>query len=228
MTKTILKATNIKKYFSSGNDTVRAVDDVSFEAIKGEFLTITGRSGCGKTTLLNLLGGLEIPDSGQIEILDQNYDDFDQDQLTVFRRNNIGYIFQSYNLLEILNVRDNILLPLGLQKSALDTDFFNEIVTTLCIKEKLTKKITTLSGGEQQRIAIARALITRPVMILADEPTGNLDSNTGHEVLGLLKETSKKWKQLIVMVTHDQEIANMSDRTIHMSNGKITQIFQNR
>lgn len=227
MSNTILKISELKKHFKSGEDIVTAVDGVSFDAQKGEFITVVGRSGCGKTTLLNLLGGLDIPDSGSITVLDQAYDDFNEDQLTEFRRTNMGFIFQSYNLLSILNVKDNILLPLGLEKASVDTAFFDDVITTLRIEDKLNKPVTKLSGGEQQRVAIARALITEPAMILADEPTGNLDTNTGAEVLELLRATSRKWHQLIIMVTHDVEIAKMSDRTIHMSNGQITDITTN-
>lgn len=228
MSSSILEVKNLKKYFQSGEDVITAVDDVSFNAKKGEFLTIVGRSGCGKTTLLNLIGGLDVADSGEITVDHKSYDDFSEDEITTFRRSNVGFIFQSYNLLPILNVKDNILLPLGLEKANLDTELFHDIITTLKIEDKLNKDVTKLSGGEQQRVAIARALITEPKMILADEPTGNLDSNTGDEVLELLKTTGQKWQQLIVMVTHDLEIAKMSDRTIHMSNGKITEITINK
>lgn len=224
----ILSASNVIKHFEYAGNTIKAVDDVSFDASKGEIVTIVGRSGCGKTTLLNLLGGLDIPDSGEISVIDQAYSDLPEDDLTIFRRNNIGFIFQSYNLLPIFNVKDNILLPLGLAKDDLDTELFEDIVTTLRIQDKLSKAVTKLSGGEQQRVAIARALITQPAMILADEPTGNLDINTGEEVLNLLKQTGKRWNQLVIMVTHDQEIAKMSDRTIHMQNGKVIEIVDNK
>ncbi len=224
---TILTVSNLYKYFEDGDSTVKAVDDASFGAEKGEFVTVVGRSGCGKTTLLNLLGGLDTADSGEIIILGQKYSELSEDELTEFRRNNIGFIFQSYNLLPILNVRDNILLPLGLEKERLNIDLFNEIITTLRIEDKLKKEVTKLSGGEQQRVAIARALITEPAMILADEPTGNLDADTGDEVIELLKETGKKWKQLIIMVTHDHEIAQRSNRTIHMHSGQIINITDN-
>lgn len=233
MKDTILQAENLVKHYgqqSENNDEsniVKAVDDVSLNAMRGEFVTIVGRSGCGKTTLLNLLGGLDKADSGSISVMGETYDGKTEDDLTVFRRENIGFIFQSYNLLQMLNVKDNILLPLGLDKSDLDVEYFEDIITTLRIENMLNKSVSKLSGGEQQRVAIARALVTNPEMILGDEPTGNLDYNTGNEVLALIKKSIKKWNQLFVMVTHDLDIAKESDRTIHMSNGKITGIEKN-
>lgn len=228
MSEIVLSVSALKKYYESGDTVVKAVDDVTFDAKKSEFVTIVGRSGCGKTTLLSLIGGLDIPDSGEITVGEQSFDELDEDELTAFRGKNIGFIFQSYNLLPILNVKDNILFPLGMRKELLDGELFEDIITTLRIEDKLHKNITNLSGGEQQRVAIARALITKPLMILADEPTGNLDSDTGDEVIELLKATGQRWQQLILMVTHDTEIAKTSDRTIHMSNGQNTQISYNR
>lgn len=193
--------------------------DVSVE--KGEFVAIVGTSGSGKSTLLNMLGGLDIPTSGEIKIQGKILSDLNDEQLTIFRRRSIGFIFQNYNLLPMLNVYENIVLPIELDGQEVDETFLNEIINMLGLKEKLKSMPNMLSGGQQQRVAIARALITKPAIILADEPTGNLDSRTSQEVLELIQNTSRKFEQSVVMITHNEHIADLAERIVRIEDGKL-------
>lgn len=217
----IVSCTNIKKHYESGDNVVKALDGVSLNIKRGEFLAVVGTSGSGKTTLLNILGGLDRSTFGTVNIEDKNIDDMSDDQLTIFRRRNIGFVFQQYNLLPILNVYENISLPIQLDGGHIDRQFIEEVAKTLSIDDKLTSMVTKLSGGQQQRVAIARALASKPSIILADEPTGNLDSKTSLEVIGLLKVTSKKYNQTIIMITHNEHLAQLCDRIIRLEDGRI-------
>ena len=212
----ILKTTDLKKIYQAPSGEVRALDGVNISIAEGEFVAIIGSSGSGKTTLLNMLGG-----SGEIIVRERNLAELKNEELTVFRRRNIGFVFQNYNLLPILNVSENITLPLKLDGLGQDLNFFDQIVDSLKLREKLYSMPSTLSGGQQQRVAIARALSMKPAVILADEPTGNLDSKTGIEVVGLLKASAAKFNQTIVVVTHNEEIAQMADRMIRIEDGKV-------
>ncbi|MDO4553145.1 MAG: ABC transporter ATP-binding protein [Bacillota bacterium] len=220
----ILLARDLAKCYGSGTQATKAVDGVTFSVEKGEFIAVIGRSGCGKTTLLHMLGGLETPDSGKVEISGQDIFSMSKEDLTVFRRQNIGFVFQAYNLLPILDVFENIVLPLRMDGREAEADFFNEIVGMLELEDKLLKLPSQLSGGEQQRTAIARSLITQPALLLADEPTGNLDSQTSANVLALLKDTGKRFGQTVVMVTHSMDIARTADRIIEMADGTIKKV----
>ncbi|MEY8295406.1 ABC transporter ATP-binding protein [Emergencia timonensis] len=217
----ILKTTDLKKIYQAPSGEVRALDGVNISIAEGEFVAIIGSSGSGKTTLLNMLGGLDYPTSGEIIVRERNLAELKNEELTVFRRRNIGFVFQNYNLLPILNVSENITLPLKLDGLGQDLNFFDQIVDSLKLREKLYSMPSTLSGGQQQRVAIARALSMKPAVILADEPTGNLDSKTGIEVVGLLKASAAKFNQTIVVVTHNEEIAQMADRMIRIEDGKV-------
>lgn len=217
----ILRARNLKKYYGREENITRALDGVDLDIEKGEFVAIIGASGSGKSTLLNMIGGLDIPTSGQVSINEKEISRMKPDELTVFRRRNIGFIFQNYNLVPVLNVLENITLPLELDGKRPDQEFLQEIISLLGLQEKKDKMPSQLSGGQQQRVAIARALAGKPSLILADEPTGNLDSETSAEVLELLKMTSEKFGQTIVMITHNPEIAQQADRTIRIGDGKI-------
>lgn len=217
----ILKAVKLKKYYGIESNIVKALDDVNVEINEGEFVAIVGTSGSGKSTLLHMLGGLDQATSGSVQVSDKDVFSMSDDQLTVFRRRNIGFVFQNYNLVPVLNVYENITLPIELDGGAVDKVFLDSIIKTLGLESKLNSMPNNLSGGQQQRVAIARALATKPAIILADEPTGNLDSKTGIEVIGLLKMTSKKFNQTIVMITHNEEIAQLADRTIRIEDGKI-------
>ena len=217
----IIKAMNLKKYYTSDTYEVRALDGVSLTVEEGEFIAVVGTSGCGKTTLMNMLGGLDIPDFGGVWIRNTSLKDLNKEERTIFRRRNIGFVFQQYNLIPSLSIRENIVLPMRLDGKEIDIDFFNEIVEILGLKDKLERFPSTLSGGQQQRVAIARALVAKPAILLADEPTGNLDSKTSQDVLGLLKVTSKRFHQTIVMITHNEEIAQMADRILQIEDGKI-------
>lgn len=217
----IVSCSNIKKHYESGDNVVKALDGVSLNIKRGEFLAVVGTSGSGKTTLLNILGGLDRSTFGTVNIEDKNIDDMSDDQLTIFRRRNIGFVFQQYNLLPILNVYENISLPIQLDGGHIDRQFIEEVAKTLSIDDKLTSMVTKLSGGQQQRVAIARALASKPSIILADEPTGNLDSKTSLEVIGLLKVTSKKYNQTIIMITHNEHLAQLCDRIIRLEDGRI-------
>ncbi|MGI6070085.1 MAG: ABC transporter ATP-binding protein [Blautia sp.] len=217
----ILEAKNLVKHYGSGESLVKAVDDVSFSVDKGEFVAVVGTSGSGKTTLLNLLGGLDYADSGKVIIGGQDISGMKDEELTVFRRRNIGFIFQNYNLVSVLNVYKNIVLPIRLDGNPVDEDYIRRIAQSLGIQKKWKAYPNQLSGGQQQRVAIARALSSKPAIILADEPTGNLDSRTSAEVMGLLKMTSQEFDQTIIMITHNESMAQLADRTIHIEDGKI-------
>ncbi|AWH77671.1 ABC transporter ATP-binding protein [Clostridioides difficile] len=217
----ILQVINLKKYYGQNSNITKALDSVTLSIEKGEFISIVGTSGSGKSTLLNMMGGLDNPTSGKVIIKGKELSTMTDEQLTIFRRRNIGFIFQNYNLVPLLNVYENIILPIGLDGETIDKDFINEIINMLSLEEKLYDMPSNLSGGQQQRVAIARALVTKPAIILADEPTGNLDSRTSSDVLSLLKVTSKKFNQTIVMITHNNEIAQLTDRIIRIEDGKI-------
>ncbi|MCC0664523.1 ABC transporter ATP-binding protein [Clostridioides sp. ZZV15-6597] len=217
----ILQVIDLKKYYGRNSNITKSLDGVSLSVEKGEFISIVGTSGSGKSTLLNMMGGLDNPTSGNVIIRGKELSTMNDEQLTIFRRRNIGFIFQNYNLVPLLNVYENIILPIGLDGETLDKDFINEIISLLALDEKLYDVPGNLSGGQQQRVAIARALVTKPAIILADEPTGNLDSKTSADVLGLLKMTSEKFNQTIVMITHNNEIAQLADRIIRIEDGKI-------
>ena len=217
----ILKAINLKKTYGKGDTAVHALDDVSLVVNKGEFLAIVGTSGSGKSTLLNMLGGLDKPDSGSVIIDDNELQKMNDEAITIFRRRKIGFIFQSFNLVPVLNVYDNIVLPVELDGKKPDKKLIDDIINTLGLKEKIDSLPTQLSGGQQQRVAIARALASKPAIILADEPTGNLDSRTGLDVLGLLKTTCRKYNQTLIMITHNDEIAQTADRIIRIEDGRI-------
>ena len=217
----ILKTINLVKIYGQEPNIVKALDNVSIEINEGEFVAIIGTSGSGKSTLLNMLGGLDKPTSGEIIISNKTISRLNDEEMTIFRRRNIGFVFQNYNLVPILNVYENIVLPIELDGSKIDTNYVDSIINTLGLNDKLTNMPNNLSGGQQQRVAIARALATKPAIILADEPTGNLDSKTSMDVIGLLKVTSKKFNQTMVMITHNEEIAQLADRIIRIEDGKV-------
>ena len=217
----IIKAMNLKKYYISDTYEVRALDGVSLTVEEGEFIAVVGTSGCGKTTLMNILGGLDTPDFGGVWIRNTSLKDLSKEERTIFRRRNIGFVFQQYNLIPSLSVCENIVFPMRLDGKEIDVDFFNEVVEILGLKDKLERLPTTLSGGQQQRVSIARALLTKPAIVLADEPTGNLDSATSMEVVELLKSCAARFHQTTLIVTHQEEVAQMADRVIRMSDGKI-------
>lgn len=217
----ILKAVNLRKVYGQGETEVIALDDVNLEVEKGEFTAIVGTSGSGKSTMLHIIGGLDNPTSGQVIVDGQDLSHMTADELTIFRRRNIGFVFQQYNLVPMLNVWENIILPVKLDGKNIEKSYIDEIVDTLGIGSKLKNMPNALSGGQQQRVAIARALASKPAILLADEPTGNLDSRTSQDVLGLLKVTSQRFHQTIVMITHNEEIAQMADRILQIEDGKI-------
>ncbi len=217
----ILKTQELKKYYGSGTTVVKALDGVNLQVKQGEFVAIVGTSGSGKSTLLHMLGGLDRPTSGTVFVDGKNLFELKDDALTIFRRRKIGFIFQSYNLVPVLNVYENIVLPIELDGNKVDQDYIGRIVGTLGLESKLESLPSQLSGGQQQRVAIARALATKPAIILADEPTGNLDSKTSLDVLGLLKVTGEKFHQTIVMITHNEEIAQMANRIVRIEDGQI-------
>ena len=216
----MLRADKLIKIYGEEPNIVKALDDVSIDINEGEFIAIIGTSGSGKSTLLNMLGGLDRPTSGDVYILEKKLSDMKDEELTIFRRRNIGFIFQNYNLVPILNVYENIVLTIEWDGVKIDKEYVASIIDTLGLKEKLTNMPNNLSGGQQQRVAIARALATKPAIILADEPTGNLDSKTSMDVIGLLKMTSNKFNQTMVMITHNEEIAQLADRIIRIEDGK--------
>ena len=217
----ILRAENVKKYYMMGENIVKALDGVSLNVERGEFVSIVGSSGSGKSTLLHILGGLDVATEGKVEISNIDISKMSSDELTIFRRRKIGFVFQNYNLVPLMNVYENIVLPIQLDGIKPDEMFISEIIRLLGLEEKMYAMPNQLSGGQQQRVALARALATKPAIILADEPTGNLDSKTSQDVLGLIKMTSKKFCQTVVMITHNDEIAQMSDRIIRIEDGKI-------
>ena len=217
----ILKAVNLQKIYGQGETEVRALDGINLEVEKGEFVAIVGTSGSGKSTLLHIIGGLDNPTSGQVIVDGQNLSHMTDEELTIFRRRNIGFVFQQYNLVPMLNVWENIILPVKLDGKKVEKGYVDEIIDKLGIRTKLENLPSALSGGQQQRVAIARALAAKPAILLADEPTGNLDSKTSQDVLGLLKVTGKCFDQTIVMITHNEEIAQMADRILQIEDGKI-------
>ena len=217
----ILKANNLIKIYGKDENMVSALNDVSLEIEEGEFVAIVGTSGSGKSTLLNMLGGLDTMTRGEVYINDKKINDMNDEEITIFRRRNIGFVFQNYNLVPILNVYENIVLPIELDGVKIDTEYVDSIIEILGLKDKVTNMPNNLSGGQQQRVAIARALATKPAIILADEPTGNLDSKTSMDVIGLLKMTNQKFNQTIVMITHNEEIAQLADRVIRIEDGRI-------
>ena len=217
----ILETKDLQKFYGSGDTQVRALDGVNLSVEKGEFVAIVGTSGSGKSTLLHMLGGLDRPTSGTVTVDGKNIFELKDEALTIFRRRKIGFVFQSYNLVPVLNVYENIVLPIQLDGRTVDEAFIQQIVKTLGLDGRLDALPSQLSGGQQQRIAIARALAAGPAIILADEPTGNLDSKTSQDVLGLLKVTSQKFQQTIVMITHNEEIAQLAGRIIRIEDGRI-------
>ena len=217
----ILKTENLKKYYGKDVSLVKALDGVDLSIEEGGFVAVAGTSGSGKSTLLHMLGGLDYPTQGSVMVRGEKIFQLNETQLTVFRRRNIGFVFQNYNLVPVLNVYENIVLPIELDGEEPDQEYIREIVETLGIQEKLDCLPNQLSGGQQQRAAIARALASKPAILLADEPTGNLDSRTSQEVLGLLKLTNSRFFQTIVMITHSEELAQLCDRIIHIEDGKI-------
>lgn len=218
----ILAAKDLKKYYCTGEITVKALDGINLSVEEGEFLAIVGSSGSGKSTLLNMLGGLDNPTSGKVIVGGKDISQLSRDQLTIFRRRNIGFVFQNYNLLPLMNVYENIVLPVKLDGSKPDKKYISQILSALGLEEKKYAMPGQLSGGQQQRVALARALAARPAIILADEPTGNLDSHTSQDVLGLIKTTQKRFGQTVVMITHNDEIAQMAERIIRIEDGKIS------
>ncbi|GAB6397164.1 MAG: ABC transporter ATP-binding protein [Coprococcus phoceensis] len=219
----VLQTIDLKKYYGEGENQVKALDGICLEIEEGKFTAIVGTSGSGKSTLLHMLGGLDTPTYGRVIVGGKDISKMKPDELTIFRRRRIGFVFQNYNLVPILNVYENIILPIELDGNRPDKGYIDNIITLLGLEKKLTSMPNNLSGGQQQRVAIARALATKPAIILADEPTGNLDSKTSQDVLGLLKLTGNKLNQTIVMITHNDEIAQMADRIIRIEDGKIVE-----
>ncbi len=219
--KTILETKELCKYYGSDENLVKAVDHVNLKIMQGEFVSIVGKSGSGKSTLLHLLGGLDNPTSGEVWVDGKNIADFSKEQLAVTRRRQIGFVFQAFNLVSSLNVWENVVLPVGLDGKKVDEGFVKDILRTLGLEKKEKNLPNTLSGGQQQRTAIARAIAAKPSIVLADEPTGNLDTGTGDEVIALLKLSAKKYGQTLVVITHNEDVAQMADRTIVIEDGKI-------
>lgn len=217
----ILEADGLVKYYGKGENLVKAVDHSSFHVDKGEFVAVVGTSGSGKTTILNLIGGLDTADEGKIIIDGQDISHMKPDELTIFRRRKIGFVFQNYNLVSVLNSYKNIIMPIKLDGNQVDEEYIKRITKMLGIENKMKSHPNQLSGGQQQRVAIARALAAKPAIILADEPTGNLDSKTSQEVMGLLRMTSREFDQTVIMITHNEDMAQLADRVIHIEDGKI-------
>ena len=217
----VLKTEALKKYYGKDPNTVKALDGVDLAIQEGEFVAVVGTSGSGKSTLLHMLGGLDTPTSGKVIVGGRDISGMTDEQLTIFRRRNVGFVFQNYNLVPILNVYENIVLPIELDGNAVDESYVENIIDTLGLSEKKNNLPNNLSGGQQQRVAIARALATKPSILLADEPTGNLDSKTSQDVLGILKVTSTKFHQTMVMITHNEQIAQLADRVIRIEDGRI-------
>lgn len=218
---TVLSTSELRKTYGSGENIVHALDGINLNIERGEFAAIVGTSGSGKSTLLHMLGGLDRPTSGKVEVDGKDIFSLSDEELTIFRRRKIGFVFQNYNLVPVLNVHENIVLPVQLDGKEPDENYIHGVIETLGLKNKLQNLPNNLSGGQQQRVAIARALASKPAIILADEPTGNLDSKTSQDVLGLLKVTSQKFSQTIVMITHNEEIAQLADRIIRIEDGRI-------
>lgn len=220
---TILQTSGLKKYYGSGDTQVKALDGMNLSIEQGEFVTIVGTSGSGKSTLLHMLGGLDRPTAGTVTVDGKDIFTLKDEELTIFRRRKIGFVFQAYNLVPVLSVWENIVLPIQLDGNKVDTDFVEAVVSTLGLEKKLRSLPNQLSGGQQQRVAIARALATKPAILLADEPTGNLDSKTSQDVLSLMKVTGQKFGQTMVMITHNEEIAQLADRIIRIEDGRIVE-----
>ncbi len=217
----ILQTTDLKKYYGTKPNLTKALDGVTLSIEDGEFVAIVGTSGSGKSTLLNMMGGLDTPTSGSVKVKGKELSQLNDEQLTVFRRRSIGFVFQNYNLVPVLNVYENIVLPVELDGRRVDRRFLAEVVQLLSLDGKLNRMPNDLSGGQQQRVAIARALVSKPAIVLADEPTGNLDSRTSGDVLGLLQSTSRAFHQTIVMITHNSNIARLADRIIRIEDGRV-------
>ena len=218
---TVLETKDLRKYYGQGESLVKALDGVNLKVEQGEFVSIVGTSGSGKSTLLHMLGGLDYPTEGSVFVDGRDISTLKEEALAIFRRRKIGFVFQSYNLVPVLNVYENIVFPIQLDGNRIDQDYINRIIKTLGLESKVNALPSQLSGGQQQRVAIARALAAKPAIILADEPTGNLDTSTSQDVLGLLKVTARKFEQTIVMITHNEEIAQLADRIIRIEDGKI-------
>ena len=217
----ILRTEHVSKYYGAGSNQVRAVSDVNISIGRGEFVAIVGKSGSGKSTLLHMMGGLDVPSSGRVFIKDRNLFSMKEDELAVFRRRRVGFVFQTFNLVSSINVWENIVLPLGLDGKRADEEFVRDVISTLGLEDKIHSLPDTLSGGQKQRAAIARALAAKPDLVLADEPTGNLDSRTSDEVVALLRLCAGKYGQTLVIVTHDEEIAQAADRILVVEDGKV-------
>ena len=222
-TMSILQTTDLKKYYGAAPNITKALDGVTLSVGQGEFVAIVGTSGSGKSTLLNMIGGLDLPTTGKVTVDGKELSMLNDEQLTIFRRRKIGFIFQNYNLVPVLNVYENIVLPVELDGDNVDKKFMDKVVRMLGLEDKQSSMPGNLSGGQQQRVAIARALVSKPAIVLADEPTGNLDSRTSNDVLGLLKATSQQFRQTLVMITHNNEIAQLADRIIRIEDGKISE-----
>ena len=220
---TILQTSGLKKYYGSGDTQVKALDGMNLSIEQGKFVAIVGTSGSGKSTLLHMLGGLDRPTAGTVTVDGKDIFTLKDEELTIFRRRKIGFVFQAYNLVPVLSVWENIVLPIQLDGNKVDTDFVEAVVSTLGLEKKLRSLPNQLSGGQQQRVAIARALATKPAILLADEPTGNLDSKTSQDVLSLMKVTGQKFGQTMVMITHNEEIAQLADRIIRIEDGRIVE-----
>ena len=217
----ILQTEDLKKYYGSGDTEVRALDGGTLSVEEGEFVSIVGTSGSGKSTLLHMLGGLDRPTGGSVLVEGRDIFALKDEELTIFRRRKIGFVFQSYNLVPVLSVYDNIVLPIQLDGGRVDEAYVNQVIEALGLEQKLSRLPSQLSGGQQQRVAIARALATKPALLLADEPTGNLDSRTSQDVLSLMKTTGQKFAQTMVMITHNEEIAQLADRIVRIEDGRI-------
>ena len=218
---TVLETKDLKKYYGSGDTQVKALDGVDLTVENGELVAIVGTSGSGKSTLLHMLGGLDRPTGGSVLVEDRDIFALKDEELTIFRRRKIGFVFQSYNLVPVLSVYDNIVLPIQLDGGRVDEAYVNQVIEALGLEQKLDRLPNQLSGGQQQRVAIARALATKPAILLADEPTGNLDSRTSQDVLSLMKTTGQKFAQTMVMITHNEEIAQLADRIVRIEDGRI-------
>ena len=219
----ILVTENLKKYYGKEPNIVRALDGVSLSVEEGEFAAVVGTSGSGKSTLLNMMGGLDVPTEGEVIIAGKKLSGLNDERLTIFRRRRIGFVFQNYNLVPILNVYENIILPVSLDGQRPDEGYIRRVIRLLGIQDKLTDMPNNLSGGQQQRVAIARALAAQPAILLCDEPTGNLDSKTSQDVIGLIRMSSRQFNQTVIMITHNEEIAQTADRIIRIEDGKITE-----
>lgn len=221
MRNSIVRTQSLKKYYKVGNQIVKALDGVDFEVQEQEFVAIIGKSGSGKSTLLHMIGGLDTPTDGTVIVDGMNLEKMNHEQLALFRRRKVGFIFQQYNLIPDLNIYDNIIFPLELDGAQIDTNFIEELLETLNIADKKEMLPSMLSGGEQQRVAIIRALATKPAIILADEPTGNLDTLASHDVIGLLKVLARQYQQTLIVITHDPDIAQMAERIVRIEDGRV-------